>query len=532
MRRLLLLFSVFLAGNVYAGQLEARRYFKNNGGLFDHISPLLTPETNASAINNFMLDDRGQLTARSGFKILNTTGTLTSTSSVVTGGGFHAATSGTSFFAVIVGTNVFRTSNSFGGTFTNVTATTTVTAGATNLAQHTSLNDVEIFCNESDSPFRVTASTSAYQLAGAPTKAKTCTTYGSYLLVANTVESGTAYTSRIRWSDINNPDSWPALNYWDIEPNDGDIIVSIIAFKDSVYVFKKRSIYRVMITGLDGADAFIVRPFSRNLGAWAKNSVRVIPNVGIAFLAQNTVYILNDNELSSNNYSQFEAIGDSIQRTLDTVTRSQWVNAVAAVYPKRYQYVLAVSTAGSTNTQNLVYDYIQKSWTIYSGTFNMMDQAEDSSGNNLFITGDYHGNIYKLDETTTQDLFDNTSSAIATSYTTGWLVQDSPEYTKNYKYLYFYTQTASTATLTVDASFDYGTTFDYTQSIGLGTATSVYDTAVYDTGVYVISGYTVNRFEINRSARAIKLRFSSSSTATSINPIGWVLVYSNEDWRD
>src|SRR5258706_15303140 len=102
---------LFINLNVWAvsSPLQAKRYFQNNGGIIDHISPLLVPENKASAINNFTLDDRGQLTARAGFNILNSTGILTSTSAVVTGGGYHNAAVGTSFFAIIVGTNVYRT---------------------------------------------------------------------------------------------------------------------------------------------------------------------------------------------------------------------------------------------------------------------------------------------------------------------------------------------------------------------------------------------------------------------------------------
>lgn len=509
-----------------AAPLQSKRYFQNSGGMVDHISPILVPDNKASGMVNFTVDDRGQLTARAGFKILNSTGNLGGTSVPVTGGGYHNAASGTSFFAIIVGTNVYRTSNSFGGTYTRVTSTVTLTSSASNLAQHTSLNDYQIFCNELDPPFKLNASTDAIQLGvGSPTKAHTCATYGSYLVLANLTESAVDYPSRIRWSDISNQDVWPALNYIDIEPNDGDKIVSVIAYQDSVYVFKKRSIYKMMITGLDGPDAFIVRPYARNLGAWAKNSVRVIPNLGIAFLAQNTLYILGD--------TQFEAVGDPIQRTFDSVTRSQWANAVGAVYPKRYQYVLAVSTTGATNNISLVYDYVQKSWTTYSGiSFGMLEQAEDVTGQNVLVTGDYHGNNYKLDEATNKDLPDNVSTAITTSYTTGWLHQDMPEFTKSYKYVYIFTQVTSTASLTIEASFDYGTTYEYHQTVGLGTATALYGTAIYGIDLYALSGYDVTRFEINRSAKAIKLRFSSSSTAASINPIGWALIYSDEDWKD
>lgn len=502
--------------------LQPKRYFTNNGGLLDRNSPLSVPDQFASDLTNVTLDTRGQLLKRTGQDMINlTTGTLGT--SAVTGGGYHAASSGSNFFGVVVGTNVYRTGNTFAGSYDTVTGTVTVTSGASNLVQVTDLNDKLIFCNESDKPFYLASTGNAVHIStGLFTGAKTCSTYGTYLVIGNTTESAVNYTSRIRWSDINDVNDFPALNYIDVEPDDGDKIVSIISFDDSIYIFKKRSIHRMVITGLDGADAFIIRPVVRNIGAWAKNSVRVIPNVGIAFLAQNTLYVLNDSGLNP--------IGDSIQRTFDGVTRSQWSNAVAAVYPKRYQYWIAVSTgASTTNNVVLVYDYIQQSWTVYGLAMNALAQAEDSNGNNLLITGDYLGNQYKQDSTNSTDDINGVTTSIQFSYTTPDLFMDSPEYTKNFKYLYLFFNVVESTT-TVEAGFDYLSTFEFSEDISLGQVGALYDTAIYDTDVYPSVAYKVARIELNRSAKAVKLRFSESST-NSFGIIGWAIVYMPEDWK-
>lgn len=523
MRRLILLFAAFCAVNSFASPLQSKRYFTNNGGLLDRNSQLAIPDSNATATQNVSLDTRGQLLKRPGQTLINaSTGTLTL--SPVTGGGYHNSSSGSNFFGVVAGTNVYRTGNTFAGSYTNVTSTVTITSGASNLVQVTDLNDKLIFCNESDKPFYVGSTSNAFALnTSVFTGAKTCTTYGVYLVVGNTTESAVAFPSRVRWSDINSPDTFPALNYIDVEPDDGDKIVSVISFDDSVYIFKKRSIYRMLITGLDGPDAFIIRPVVRNIGAWAKNSVRVIPNVGIAFLAQNTLYVLNDNGLSP--------VGDAVQRTFDSVNRAQWSNAVAAVYPKRYQYWIAVATgSATTNGMIMVYDYVQKAWTTYSGiNANALSQAEDSNGNNLLVSGDYTGNQYKQDTTNATDNIAGVTTNIVFSYTTPDLAMDSPEFTKNFKYLYlFFNVVASTTT--VEAAFDYQTDFDYSTAIGLGSIGALYDNAVYDLGIYPAIVSKVSRIELNRSAKAIRLRFTESS-ANSYGIIGWAVVYSMEDWN-
>lgn len=506
-----------------SGPNQAVRYFDNSKGLLDHTNPIITPDQYCQGIQNVSLYVKGQLSKRNGNTQLNTTSALGT--SAVTGGRYHNAASGSNFFGIVIGTDVYRTGNTFNGTYTKVTSTVTLTSGASNLAQATSLNDTEIFCNESDKPFKLGSTGNAVHLTETVfTGGKTCSTYGNYLIVGNTTESGTAYPSRIRWSDINNPDSFPTLNYIDVEPNDGDRIVAVTAFEDSVYIFKKRSIFRMLITGLDGPDAFIIRPVSRNIGAWAKNSVKAIPNVGVAFLAQNTMYVLSDNGL--------EPIGDPIQNTFNSVTRSMWGNAVAEVYPKTYQYWIAVSTtADNQNHLVLVYDYVQKAWAYYTGQdVNMIAQAEDSTGQNIILTGDYAGNHYKQDTTATADTVAGVSKNISFSYTTPDYSIAQPEYTKGFKYLYIFFNVVSSS-VTVETAYDYSTTYESSQAIGLGSIGAIYDTSIYDVGSYPESGQNVTRVELNRSAKAVRLRFTENS-ANAFSIYGWTIVYSMEDWKE
>lgn len=524
-----LLLTIVITGlsviNCFSAPLQSSRHFENTGGLLDRVSPLLVPDKNATVINNITLDDRGQLSKRNGYDILNSTGALGPTSFAITGGGYHTAATGSSFFGLVAGSDVFKTGNTFAGSYTKVTGNVTITNSASNLVQTTSFQDKLVFCNESDKPFTLASTGNASHIStNTFSAAKTCATYGSYLVVGNTTESSVANPSRVRWSDINNTESFPANNYWDVEANDGDKVVSVVSFEDSVYIFKKRSIHRLIITGLDGANAFVVRPIARNIGAWAKNSVKVVPNVGIVFLAQNTVYVLSGNQL--------EPIGDSIQRTLDDISRASWASAVGEVYPKRYQYWLAVSPSGSGNTQVLVYDYIQKSWTIYSGmTVNALAQAEDSTGDNILLSGDLNGNHYKQD-TGTSDNPANVSTPISASYTTNDISLGTPEITKTFKYLYLFSLVDTTTTVTTNIYYDYdGSAVQNSIDLSLGQTGALYDTAVYDTAVYPNVQYKVSRVELNRSARSVKLQFTNSSANSLVGIIGWVFVFQIEDYR-
>jgi hypothetical protein len=514
----ILLLSAF--AGIGAAQLQSERYFDNTGGLVDRYSPIIVPSKSASAIQNIQFDTRGQLLKRGGYTLNNTTDLTRST---VTGGGYLQSTTGTSFLAVIVGTNVYTTGNTFGGTYTNVIGTITLTNAGTNLAQYTSFRDFGVFCNESDRPIRVKSST-AFALMEASTGAKTCESFFNYLLLGNTSEGGTTYGSRLRWSDLGDLQSWPANNYIDIEPDDGDSIVAVKRYQSNLYVFKKHSIHEVIITGSSGAEAFIVRPVARGIGAWAKNSVKAIEDRGLVFLAADGVYLFDGNS--------FDFISDQIQREINGLNRSRFQYSVGEVYPGKHQYWLATSYGTeSANKTILVWDYIQQAWTVYSGiTANALMQTEDSNGNVLLFSGDNNGNVYKQD-VGTSDNPGGTSTAISSYYATPELTLGSPDIDKTFKYLYVYTNITSTTSITVDRAYDFSDSYQDSSSLSVGESGSVWNTGVWNTDIWPGQSTQVKRIELNRShAKSIRLRFSDNSS-TNLGVLGWSVVYSLEDFR-
>jgi hypothetical protein len=515
------LFLSVLAYQPAEAALQSERFFDNTGGLVDRYSPILVPSKASSDLQNVQLDQRGQLLKRHGYDLNNVTSFMAV--STVTGGGYHQSTTGTSFLAVVSGTNVFTTGNTFGGTYTNVVGTITLTGSINNLAQLTSFNDWAVICNDLDAPIQINAST-AYRIPNISTGAKTCESFNSYLIVGNLSEGGATFGSRIRWSDIGALNTWPANNYIDVEPSDGDSIVSIKRYQNNVYVFKKRSIYELIITGGAGAEAFIVRPIARGIGAWAKNSVKAIDNRGIVFLGQNGVYMFDG--------SNFDFISDPIQRKIDGLNRSRYQYAVAEVYPPKNQYWLSVSNGVDIQNKTiLVYDYIQQAWTVYAGIrANALMAAEDNNGNVVLFSGDYSGHVYKQD-TGTMDEPDGVSTAISAYYASANLSFGSPEIDKTFKYLYIFSKATTEATINVDIAINYQDGYVETKTLAIGATGAVWGTAIWGTDVWPGTATQVHRLELNRTAKAIRFKFSDSSS-TELGVLGWTVVYDLEDYRN
>ncbi len=160
----------------------------------------------------------------------------------------------------------------------------------------------------------------------------------------------------------------------------------------------------------------------------------------------------------------------------------------------------------------------------------MLAQSEDSTGQNLLISGDYQGVTYKQDNGST-DNPRGTSTGIDAFYTTADLfTQDSPDITKGFKYLYVYTLGDQNYTLNLQAAYDLVNTYEFNQDIVLGSAGAVYDTGIYDTDIYPTSGYQTTRIELNRASRSIRLKFSNTSSGEIFGLIGWSIVYEMQDF--
>jgi len=57
--------------------------------------------------------------------------------------------------------------------------------------------------------------------------------------------------STVCWSDSFQPESWPAVNYWDVRKGDGDVITCLKVHYDELIIFKRRSIGVLRGTNLD-----------------------------------------------------------------------------------------------------------------------------------------------------------------------------------------------------------------------------------------------------------------------------------------
>jgi hypothetical protein len=157
-------------------------------------------------------------------------------------------------------------------------------------------------------------------------------------------------------------------------------------------------------------------------------------------------------------------------------------------------------------------------------------QGEDSNGNVVLFSGDYSGHIYKQD-TGTADEPGGVTTAISAFYVSANASLGSPEITKNFKYLYIFSKATTEATITLDIAYDFQDGYPDSRSLNIGSTGAVWGVGTWGSSVWPGTATQVQRIELNRSARAIRIKFSDSSS-TELGVLGWAIVYDNEDYRN
>ena len=126
--------------------------------------------------------------------------------------------------------------------------------------------------------------------------ARYTTAWAEHVWVAYTLEGVDTHKNRVRYSAVNNAETWTATDYIDIDiGEDGDHITAIIPDADRLLVFKQNSIYAIY--GF-GRESWEVRNITRTAGC-REGTQPVAATTGVFFwYAEDGVYIVNYDDVA------------------------------------------------------------------------------------------------------------------------------------------------------------------------------------------------------------------------------------------
>jgi|APSaa5957512535_1039671.scaffolds.fasta_scaffold04052_12 hypothetical protein len=294
---------------------------------------------------NVVVDPRGGIRQRDGVDRLNTTALSADIEGIW---GFHTD-SGTNQIMVNYGTKVAYATSA---NFTDLTGITARTSGSR--VYGITMNNVAYGVSRDQVSFKwdgSTASDLGTTLDGTtgnfPT-AQYVAFWNNFAWVANTVESGTDYKYRVRWSNVNDPEKWTAADYVDIDKGEhGDYITGIVPMGDRLLVFKTNSVHAIF--GWD-SDSFQVVTLTHDVGSIALSSPASTTFGAFFWHATNGIYVYDGR--------QFTWVFDKLQPAIDDGRIDNLItNPPQLAWGNNKLYVSVDWTEnGTTARRTLVYD--------------------------------------------------------------------------------------------------------------------------------------------------------------------------------
>ena len=361
---------------------------------------------------------RGGFSARRGYR--------TTTTSTILNGGYI----GGQFSA---GTEVLWGIDSTGGlwTWTGSTFTDVVTANpadSTNTVRGVAWDDRLYFANWfvagtpimrfwNGTAFTALTNTvnnnySAPTSANAPLS-RLIASHSGHMFWADTLEAGTRYRSRVRFSHPLQPRDFAAADYFDIEPDDQtNQITALVPFKDHLLVFKQRGVFAIY--GYD-RNTFVVERISTRGGVFSQEQVDANSGVCYWWSTDGNVYAWNGRGVVP--------IGERIVNVVydGTVTPGEADHRV--LWGENRLWVVLKTAAGGRVT--FMYDPAvgdKGAWTQFSYTPTSMHWWVRGNGTSqILFTLPSKGRLYDLGNAAQeQDEDGGVNTPIAAYYRTAW----------------------------------------------------------------------------------------------------------------
>ena len=522
MRIWVLLLSLLISSPVFA-EIKWERYdfFENSGGLNDGFSQIAVGDKEASDLQNVVFTTSGSFKTRDGYDRLSdprVTGTTLQSSISANGLRYFKPTSGSEFIVGVFSNDSIKKmdygSSGPDGTWDDITGALSFSASANNLATFALGQDTLIIEDGigTTSPYKWTGTGDVVYLQG---NAPTATIVAYHKRMAFAAGSSTN-PSTLYFTDVGDIENWDTglSGNVSVETNDGSVIRALVPGFDALYIFKDKSIWR--LTG-DDKDTFVLQRMVSDLGVTSPNAVSLIGNEFIFTSSQGNVYIY-DGSIG------VKLISSKIDGTLEAANFDRFQYVASTVFDD--DYYLAISSSGSDAHDILmVYDTFNEGWTKFVGIkANALAVADNGSGEDMLIFGDYLGYVYNYPDGTNDD-----GRAISSSYITKQYRFPESGTIKDWRLLRVFAAQKGSYNLSVETRSDFiasGTI----HSIALDGSGSLWGTAVYGVDSYGGENVIVGRLEVNDAdADFFQIKFSNSSIDQPIEVRGWQVFIESQD---
>lgn len=161
-------------------------------------------------------------------------------------------------------------------------------------------------------------------------------------------------TSRVRYSNILDPETWGAFDFIDFNPEDGDFITAMLRYGQNLVVSKQRS--QAILTGNRSSNYSI---------SWLDSEQGVAGERGMCQADKYVAYVSQDG-IRFTDLSNSVVATERLMPNWEDLNHRR-LNQAAIAYWKNNLYVALPSKASLVNDVVWVYDFLRNSWSMCNG---------------------------------------------------------------------------------------------------------------------------------------------------------------------
>jgi hypothetical protein len=292
--------------------------------------------------------------------------------------------------------------------------------------------------------------------------------WNNYAWTASSTEGGTAYKNRVRWSKIDDPESWQENDFVDVNVGErGDELSGLVPYADRLLIFKTNSVHALY--GFS-TESFQLVTLTQDTGSVSLSSPVSTP-YGVFFWYDRQGVWVYDGE-------RFAWIFEKLQPAIDD-GRLQFNNPPQLAWFKNRLYVSVDwhdSGGPITSRRVLIFDPTLGgggAWTMTNIDANVMLTYAPPDAQQDLLAGCYsnQGRVIRLEQDLQSDFYGTTTTHIDSSYTTSWLVGKNPIVQKRWGKPRIVTSSDSTVALLAKLYTNYDTA-NFKKSMPFGVQTS------------------------------------------------------------
>jgi hypothetical protein len=518
-------------------------FYKTTGGV-DTVSSSVnlgpTKLRDAQNVNYFPL---GGVEWRSGYTALNSSAVGAATCNGVYMARFSSGTN----IALLVANSKLYKMTGLNGTWTDITNGITISSSSSFPVTFAMLNDTVVMSNGNDTSWQTDSSGTTQVIQGTPafTSALFNIEYHGYMFWGQTVETATRQYDRLRFSDLNNPNSFTMLssnNFIDVAKKAGGDLRGAVVFGPYLYLFKRHGIYQITFQPTSVNSSGTLFPFT-------ENPQPIVPNVGtqshrsickfttpitnaresgrelVFFVDQFGIPRIFDGQTTVQIGYPISKSRDSNIRSLTNMDRTQLPYVWALNYPDRNQVWCFMSSASSQMDTCWVLDYsVDFVWARHSFATNFASGAlfEKTDGTWKPYLGDYAGKVYEHDSGTSDN-----GTAITSYALWGDAFAGQASILSNWPWIEIKGATgdsSQTVTISVypDGSDSPNSTF--TTSTTLASSSTLWGSGMtWGTSTWARRGVSTMQKELGLDAKTLRVKLSNSTLNNTASIEGFSL---------